>query len=153
MTAPFKKFGPLAGMYFQSSVEQKAFVAGGNNLHAPALRMVDFFENKVSSTLPDCSYKPGIVAASLKNVLPLEIHLRLQKAFKEFDKSMKGYFTNEAVVVGVESRTSSPVRIPRDNETLAHPQIKGFYPCGEGAGYAGGIVSAAIDGMRCAEKC
>jgi uncharacterized FAD-dependent dehydrogenase len=153
MTAPFKKFGPLAGMYFQSSVEQKAFVAGGNNLHAPALRMVDFFENKVSSTLPDCSYKPGIVAASLKNVLPLEIHLRLQKAFKEFDKSMKGYFTNEAVVVGVESRTSSPVRIPRDNETLEHPQIKGFYPCGEGAGYAGGIVSAAIDGMRCAEKC
>ena len=106
--------------------------------------MVDFFENKVSSTLPDCSYKPGIVAASLKNVLPIEIHSRLQKAFKEFDKSMKGYFTNEAVVVGVESRTSSPVRIPRDNETLEHPQIKGLFPCGEGAGYAGGIVSAAV---------
>jgi uncharacterized FAD-dependent dehydrogenase len=153
MTASFKKFGPLAGMYFQSSVEQKAFEAGGNNLNAPAARMVDFFENKISTTLPDCSYKPGIVSASLKNVLPVEIHSRLQKAFKEFDKSMKGYFTNEAVVVGVESRTSSPVRIPRDEQTLEHPQIKGLYPCGEGAGYAGGIVSAAIDGMRCADKC
>jgi uncharacterized FAD-dependent dehydrogenase len=153
MTAPFKQHGPLAGMYFQSSVEQKAFVAGGNNLYAPALRMVDFFENKISPTLPDCSYKPGIVSSSLKEVLPKEIHSRLQKAFKEFDKSMKGYFTNEAVVVGVESRTSSPVRIPRNDETLEHPQVKGLFPCGEGAGYAGGIVSAAIDGMRCAEKC
>lgn len=153
MTAPFKKNGPLAGMYFQSSIEQKAFVAGGNNLNAPASRMVDFFQNKISSSLPDCSYKPGIVASDLREVLPSEIRSRLQKAFREFDRSMKGYFTNEAVVVGVESRTSSPVRIPRDAESLQHPQIKGLFPCGEGAGFAGGIVSAAIDGMRCAEKC
>lgn len=150
MTQPFKKYGALAGMYFQSSIEQNAFNAGGKNLHAPALRMVDFCENAHSATLPDCSYKPGIQTADFKQVLPAEILLRLQKAFKAFDKTMKGYFTNEAVVVGVESRTSSPVRIPRDNETLQHPQVKGLFPCGEGAGFAGGIVSAAIDGMRCA---
>jgi len=145
----FQKYGPLAGLYFQQSIEQKAFAAGGGKLVAPAQRMVDFAVNKVSSSMPDCSYLPGIHSTSLKDVLPLFAHQALQTAFKEWGKRMKGYFTNEAVVVATESRTSSPVRIPRD-ETLQHPQIKNLYPCGEGAGYAGGIVSAAMDGERVA---
>jgi hypothetical protein len=146
----FKKHGPLAGMYFQQSIEQKAFKAGGGKLVAPAQRMVDFTNNKISSTLPDCSYLPGIHSASLKDVLPPFVHQSLQTAFKEWGKRMRSYFTNEAVVVATESRTSSPVRIPR-GEDLQHPQIKNLYPCGEGAGYAGGIVSAAMDGERVAE--
>ena len=148
----FKKHGPLAGMFFQQSIEQKAFIAGGGKLVAPAQRLVDFTENKFSSSLPGCSYLPGIHAASLKEVLPSFIHNRLQLGFKEFGKKMKGYLTNEAVVVATESRTSSPVRIPRDKETLQHPQINNLYPCGEGAGYAGGIVSAAMDGERVARQ-
>ncbi|MGB3007602.1 MAG: NAD(P)/FAD-dependent oxidoreductase [Chitinophagaceae bacterium] len=152
----FKNYGPLAAMYFQQSVEQKAFEIGGGKFVAPAQRLVDFTENKYSNSLPDCSYLPGIHSSSLKEVLPAFIHKRLQQAFKEYDKKMSsvsrgnGYFTNEAVVVATESRTSSPVRIPRDEETLQHPQIKNLYPCGEGAGYAGGIVSAAMDGERVA---
>lgn len=149
---PFKKHGALAAMYFQQAVEQKAFVAGGGKFVAPAQRMVDFTQNKSSSSLPDCSYLPGLNAVSLKEVLPAFIHKSLQQAFKEFDKKMRGYFTNEAIVVATESRTSSPVRIPRDNDTLQHPQLKNLYPCAEGAGYAGGIVSAAMDGERVAEK-
>lgn len=149
---PFKKYGALAGIYFQQQVEQKAFTAGGGKSVAPAQRLIDFTENKLSTSLPDCSYLPGIHPASLKEVLPSFIHKRLQSAFKEFGKKMKGYFTNEAVVVATESRTSSPVRIPRDKETLQHPQIKNLYPCGEGAGYAGGIVSAAMDGERVAQQ-
>ncbi|HEU4903996.1 MAG TPA: FAD-binding protein [Flavisolibacter sp.] len=145
----FKKHGPLAGMYFQQSIEQKAFAAGGGKLVAPAQRMVDFANNKISSSLPDCSYLPGIHAASLKEVLPAFVQQSLQTAFKEWGKRMRGYFTNDAVVVATESRTSSPVRIPR-GEDLQHPQIKNLYPCGEGAGYAGGIVSAAMDGERVA---
>jgi uncharacterized FAD-dependent dehydrogenase len=146
----FRKHGPLAGMYFQQSIEQNAFVAGGGKLAAPAQRMVDYTNNKVSSSLPDCSYLPGIHPASLKEVLPAFVHQSLQAAFKEWGKRMRGYLTNEAVVVATESRTSSPVRIPRD-ESLQHPQIKKLYPCGEGAGYAGGIVSAAMDGERVAD--
>jgi uncharacterized protein len=146
----FKKYGPLAGMYFQQSIEQNAYKAGGGKLMAPAQRMVDFTNNKVSSSLPDCSYLPGIHSASLKEVLPPFVQQALQTAFKEWGKRMRGYFTNDAVVVATESRTSSPVRIPRD-ETLQHPQIKRLYPCGEGAGYAGGIVSAAMDGERIAD--
>ena len=146
----YKKYGPLAGMYFQKEVEQKAFVAGGGKFVAPAQRVVDFCENKLSSSLPECSYLPGIHSASLKNVLPAFIYERLQIGFKEFGKKMRGYYSNEAVVVATESRTSSPVRIPRDNETLHHPQIKNLFPCGEGAGYAGGIVSAAMDGEKVA---
>jgi hypothetical protein len=146
----FSKQGPLAGMYFQQSIEQKAFESGGGKLVAPAQRMVDFSNNKVSSSLPDCSYLPGIHSASLKDVLPPFVHQALQTAFKEWGKRMRGYFTNDAVVVATESRTSSPVRIPR-GEDLQHPQIKNLYPCGEGAGYAGGIVSAAMDGERVAE--
>jgi uncharacterized FAD-dependent dehydrogenase len=146
----FKKHGPLAAMYFQQSVEEKAFIEGGGKLVAPAQRMVDFSENKISGSLPDCSYLPGIHSADLKNVLPQFAHQSLQFAFKEFGKKMKGYFTNDAVVVATESRTSSPVRIPRNNDTLQHLQIKNLYPCGEGAGYAGGIVSAAMDGEKVA---
>ena len=119
---------------------------------APAQRMVDFTENKVSASLPDCSYLPGIQPSNLARVLPAFVHQSLKEAFIEFGKKMKGYFTNEAVVVATESRTSSPVRIPRDVDTLEHPQVKNLYPCGEGAGYAGGIVSAAMDGERVAQK-
>jgi uncharacterized FAD-dependent dehydrogenase len=137
-------------MYFQQFIEQKAFSAGGGKLVAPAQRMVDFANNKVSSSLPDCSYLPGLGSASLKEVLPLFVHSALQTAFKEWGKRMHGYFSNDAVVVATESRTSSPVRIPRD-ESLQHPQIKNLFPCGEGAGYAGGIVSAAMDGERVAD--
>jgi len=148
----FKKHSALAAMFFQQSVEQKAYEAGGGQLVAPAQRLIDFTQNKVSSSLPDCSYLPGLHSADLKQVLPSFVHHSLQTAFKEFGKKMKGYFTNEAVVVATESRTSSPVRIPRNNDTLQHPQIKNLYPCGEGAGYAGGIVSAAMDGERVANQ-
>ncbi|MBI5856084.1 MAG: FAD-dependent monooxygenase [Sphingobacteriales bacterium] len=147
---PFEKHGPLAGMYFQQSIEKKAFEAGGGKFVAPAQRLVDFTKNKLSSSLPDCSYLPGIHSVQLKDVLPGFVLQRIQKGFVEYGKKMKGYLTNDAVVVAAESRTSSPVRIPRDAETLQHPQIKNLYPCGEGAGYAGGIVSAAMDGERVA---
>lgn len=148
----FKKHGPLAAMYFQQSAEEKAFKEGGGKLVAPAQRMIDFSQDKTSSSLPDCSYLPGIHSVDLKNVLPSFVHQALQIAFKEFGKKMKGYFTNDAVVVATESRTSSPVRIPRDNDNLQHLQIKNLYPCGEGAGYAGGIVSAAMDGEKVANQ-
>jgi uncharacterized FAD-dependent dehydrogenase len=148
----FKKRGALAAMYFQQSVEQKAFNAGGGKQVAPAQRMEDFSKNILSASLPQCSYLPGIKPADLKEVLPPFIHKALQKAFKEFEKKMKGYFTNEAVVLATESRTSSPVRIPRDSEALHHPQVSNLYPCAEGAGYAGGIVSAALDGERIANR-
>ncbi len=142
----FKKYDALSGMNFQQRVEQKSFDFGGGKFRAPAQRLVDFTANKISTSLPDCSYLPGLNSVSLKEVLPEFIQSRLQLAFKEFGKKMRGYFTNEAVVLATESRTSSPVRIPRNLETLAHPQINNLYPCGEGAGYAGGIVSAAMDG-------
>ncbi|MEP6466078.1 MAG: FAD-dependent protein [Parafilimonas sp.] len=140
----------LLGMYFQQSVERKAYVAGGGNFVAPAQRMADFVNNKISSSLPASSYLPGINSVDLKTVLPSFIHTALQTAFKDFGKKMRGYFTNDAVVVATESRTSSPVRIPRNDKTLHHPQLENLYPCGEGAGYAGGIVSAAMDGERVA---
>ncbi|MCY2686333.1 NAD(P)/FAD-dependent oxidoreductase [Salinimicrobium sp. TH3] len=150
----FAIFGdsPLAALKFQQEVEKKAWIAGGKTQTAPAQRLVDFSSGKISSSLPETSYKPGIASVELGEVLPGFVYESLQKGFIEFGKSMKGYFTNEAVVHATESRTSSPVRIPRDRETLEHVQIKGLYPCGEGAGYAGGIVSAAIDGEKCAEK-
>lgn len=150
----FKSFGntPLAAMYFQQKVEQKAWLEGGKTQTAPAQRMVDFSSGKLSADVPVTSYKPGVTSVELGSVLPAFIYKTLQEGFKEFGKSMKGYFTNEAIVHATESRTSSPVRIPRDMDTLEHIQIKGLYPCGEGAGYAGGIVSAAIDGEKCAEQ-
>ena len=143
---------PLGMMYFQQYVERKAYSAGGGRFVAPAQRLVDLCEDRVSSSLPVCSYLPGVSSASLKEVLPLFIYKSLQQAFREFGKKMKGYFTNEAVIVAAESRTSSPVRVPRHPETLQHVQIRNLYPCGEGAGYAGGIVSAAMDGERVAKK-
>lgn len=148
----FQKTGPLAGLIFQKSVEEKAFVVGGSNLNAPAQRVTDFLKNKISSTLPKNSYFIGTTSVDLREVLPKNISDALKEGLKVFGKKMKGYITDEAILVGVESRTSSPVKIPRDKETLQHPQIKNLYPCGEGAGYAGGIVSAAMDGERCAEK-
>lgn len=140
---------PFALLEFQRQVEQRAFVYGGGNLVAPAQRMVDFVQNKVSNDLPINSYKPGTRSVALQEVLPDFVHRALQGALPIFGRKMKGYYTNEAILVGVESRTSSPIRIPRDKDTLQHPQIEGLYPCAEGAGYAGGIVSAAIDGMNC----
>ena len=147
----YKSKGPLAAMYFQKEVEEKAFVAGGGQLVAPAQRLHDFTQNKDSGNLPDCSYLPGIHPAPLKEVLPAAVHQALRNAFVAFGNKMKGYLTNDAVVVATESRTSSPVRIPR-NEALHHPQVFNLYPCGEGAGYAGGIVSAAMDGERVANQ-
>lgn len=142
---------PFRLLKFQSEVEKAAFRAGGGKLVAPAQRMVDFVEGRVSSDLPLNSYLPGTISTDLADVLPDFVHSRLRKALPYFGKKMKGYFTNEAILVGVESRTSSPVRIPRDKFSLQHPQVKGLFPCGEGAGYAGGIISAAIDGSNCAE--
>ncbi len=148
---PGAEIDPLRLLNFQLAIEQQAYRLGGGNLVAPAQRMVDFVEGRVSNALPLNSYFPGTNSVDLTEVLPEFIHQRLRKALPLFGQKMKGYYTNEAILVGVESRTSSPVRIPRDRETLQHPQIAGLYPCGEGAGYAGGIVSAAIDGMNCAE--
>lgn len=148
----FQHWGPYAGLEFQKEVERKAWEVAGKTQAAPAQRLVDFVEKKASSTLLKTSYQPGLVSSSLYEVLPPNVSYRLQEAFKMFGKKMKGYLTNEAQLVGVESRTSSPVFVPRSKETLEHLQIKKLFPCGEGAGYAGGIVSAAMDGERCAEK-
>jgi uncharacterized FAD-dependent dehydrogenase len=148
----FEKHGALSGMYFQKDIEQKSFNAGGKNQSAPAQRMVDFTNKKISSDLPLCSYQPGIVPYQLNEILPYFISESLRQAFLQIQKTKPIYFTNEAVCVAVESRTSSPVRIPRDPYTLEHLQIKGLFPSAEGAGYAGGIVSAAMDGMRVAQQ-
>lgn len=148
----YKEDGVMAGLKYQQYLEQMAFNNGGVGQTAPAQRMVDFVRGKVSNDLPDTSYHPGIISSPLHLWLPDHIGPRLQEGFKLFDKKMYGYLTNEAVILGVESRTSSPIRIPRDKSTLEHPQISGFYPAGEGAGFAGGIVSAAIDGQRIAES-
>lgn len=145
---------PLLFLHFQQLVERNSFEAGGGHFVAPAQRMVDFSEKRISSTLPSCSYGPGIRPARLDQVLPSFIYESLAGAFRIFGKKMQKkdarFFTNEAVVVATESRTSSPVRIPRDPISLSHPQMKNLYPCGEGPGYAGGIVSAAMDGDRIA---
>jgi uncharacterized FAD-dependent dehydrogenase len=142
---------PLGGVQYQRAVEQAAWKAGGQRQSAPAQRMEDFIRRRASSDLPPCSYQPGIVPFVLDDVLPEVVARRLREGLKAFGTKMRGYLTNEAVLVAVESRTSSPVRIPRDPETLQHTGVKGLYPCGEGAGYAGGIVSAAIDGLRVAD--
>jgi uncharacterized FAD-dependent dehydrogenase len=147
---PFKKYGPLAGLEFQKLFEHKAWEMGGKTQTAPAQRLLDFVNNKLSATLPDCSYQPGIRSVDMQQVLGDLIGPSLKEGFKAFGNKMRGYLTNEAVIVGVESRTSTPVRIPRDKELLHHPQVLNLFPCGEGAGYAGGIVSAAMDGERCA---
>jgi uncharacterized FAD-dependent dehydrogenase len=149
---PFAKFGALAGMEFQKSIEQKAWHLAGETQRVPAQKMVDFTQNKVSSNIPKTSYVPGTTSVEMGQVFPRFLTQILREGFVEFGKSMRGFLTNEAVLHAPESRTSSPVRIPRDSETLEHVHIKGLYPCGEGAGYAGGIISAAIDGEKCALK-
>ncbi len=140
---------PFALLDFQRKIEQNAFVAGGGNQVAPAQRMIDFINGKTSTTLPINSYMPGTKSINLDEILPDFISQSLKLALPLFGKKMKGYFSNEAILVGVESRTSSPIRIPRDPKTLQHLQVEGLFPCAEGAGYAGGIISAAIDGMNC----
>ena len=147
----FKEFGALAGLKFQESLEKLSFEKGGADLSAPAQRMNDFVKGITSSDLPASSYQPGLKSSDLHEWLPKHIRYRLQEGFKAFGSKSKGFLTNEAVILGVESRTSSPVRIPRDNKSLQHVQVSGLFPCGEGAGYAGGIVSAAMDGERCAD--
>ena len=146
----YDHFGALKGLEYQKSLEKLAFTAGGRTQTAPAQRLTDFVDGKLSSTLNDSSYQPGLKSAPLHSLLPKIIGSRLRTGLKEFGKKMNGYYTEEANVIGVESRTSSPVSIPR-KENLEHTEIEGLYPCGEGGGYAGGIVSAAMDGERCAE--
>jgi uncharacterized protein len=142
---------PLRYMKFQQAMEQKAYTAAGSTLAAPAQRLSDFVHKNISSTLPGSSYKPGLSSVAMDEVMPVSITSRLRYAFKHFNKMMHGYLTNYGVILGVESRTSSPVRIPRHKESLEHVSLKRLFPAGEGAGYAGGIVSAAIDGEKCAE--
>ncbi len=147
----YQQYGVLAGLHFQQYVEELTFFNNGSKgLTAPAQRVGDFVKGKLSGSLPDCSYLPGVLSSPLHFWLPQHISSRLQQGFKKFDRKMHGYLTNEALIVGVESRSSSPVRIPRDIETYQHVQIAGLFPCGEGAGYAGGITSSTIDGENCA---
>ena len=146
----YEEFGALKGLEFQKDLEKISFFAGGRTQTAPAQRLVDFVDGKLSTNLNETSYQPGLNSAPLHSLLPKIIGGRLRKGFEGFGKKMHGYYTNEANIVGVESRTSSPVNIPR-KEDLEHTQIEGLFPCGEGGGYAGGIVSAAMDGERCAE--
>ncbi|MFK7899693.1 MAG: NAD(P)/FAD-dependent oxidoreductase [Cyclobacteriaceae bacterium] len=145
----FDGSGQLAGMYFQQAIEKKASELVGGTQQAPAQRLIDFLEDKKSTSLPDTSYQPGLVSVELKKIFPEQVTVALKNGIRAFGKKMKEYLTNDAVLVGVESRSSSPVSIPRDKDSLEHISIKKLYPCGEGAGYAGGIVSAAIDGERC----
>ncbi|MBT6013454.1 MAG: FAD-binding protein [Flavobacteriales bacterium] len=149
----YEKFGALSGVQFQKEIEQKACKIAGGTQKVPSQRLVDYTNDKLSSDIPKTSYIPGTTSALISDVLPKFIHQNIQEGFLEFGKQMKGYLTNEAVVHAPESRSSSPVRIPRSRETMQHPQIKGLFPCGEGAGYAGGIISAAIDGEKCADSC
>ncbi|MBS1487012.1 MAG: FAD-dependent oxidoreductase [Bacteroidetes bacterium] len=149
--AAYAQHGPLAGMYFQQAIENRACETAGGKQTAPAQRLTDFMNGKVSASLPLTSYQPGLSSVDMRSVLPDFITQSLIEGFRNFGTKMRGYITQDAQLVGVESRTSSPVRIPRDKETLEHVQVKRMFPCAEGAGYAGGIVSAAMDGERCAE--
>ncbi len=146
----YDHLGPLKGLQFQKDLEKLAFNAGGKTQVAPAQRLTDFVEGKFSTSLNETSYQPGLNSAPLHSLMPKIIGGRLRKGFAAFGKKMYGYYTSEANIIGVESRTSSPISIPR-NESLEHPTIEGLFPCGEGGGYAGGIISAAMDGERCAE--
>ncbi|MEL7588201.1 MAG: FAD-dependent protein [Prolixibacteraceae bacterium] len=147
----FTHAGVFAGIEFQKQIERLCYELNGHTQFAPAQRLTDFVEGKKSADLPGSSYRPGLIPALLHEKLPKRIATRLREGIVLMDRKASGFLTNEAVVVGVESRTSSPVRIPRDEESLQHIRIKGLYPCGEGAGYAGGIASSAIDGERSAE--
>jgi len=147
---PFEKHGVFAGLAFQRSVEQRMFGASDGSQRAPAARLTDFAGGKVSATLPDTSYIPGLTPAPMHELLPAGIYARLRQGVKDFSRKMKGYYTEEANVIGTESRTSSPVRIPRNRETYQHPDLPSLFPCGEVAGFAGGILSAAMDGQNVA---
>lgn len=147
----YRRFGKLAGMHFQADIEKKAFELGGRTQTAPSQLLADFVEGRAGDRKLNTSYQPGLNPIDMTELLPSFITKSLILAFKSFGKKMRGYLTNEAQIVGVESRTSSPVRIPRDKNSFEHLQVKRLFPCGEGAGYAGGIVSAAMDGERCAE--
>lgn len=147
----YSDFGPLAGMHFQKFLEQTACVMAGGNQTAPAQRLMDFIKGVPSNDLPETSYQPGVSAQNMQELLPEQIYHGIKEGFRMFGKKMRGYLTNEAILLGVESRTSSPVKIPRDPVSLQHIRIQGLIPCGEGAGYAGGIMSAAIDGVNCAQ--
>ncbi len=145
-----EKYNVMAGLKFQQELEQMAFNNGGNRIIAPVQRLADFCNNKISQNIPENSYLPGTVSSPIHNWLPDFFTTRLKKAFADFDKKIKGFITNEAIILAMESRTSSTIRIPRNKETMQHIQIENMYPCGEGAGYAGGIMSSAIDGVNCA---
>ncbi len=147
----FRQHGPLAGLYYQQALETAAFQAGGNTQKAPAQRLMDFLNKQQSSSLLATSYQPGLQSVDMHAVLPKTISDSLSSAFRAFGKKMNGYLSNEAQIIGVESRTSSPIKIPREKLSCEHIQIKRLFPCGEGAGYAGGIVSAAMDGEKCAD--
>jgi uncharacterized FAD-dependent dehydrogenase len=142
----------LRVMKYQEDIERNCWMQGNRKQTAPAQRMVDFVNNKVSYDLPETSYAPGVISSPLNFWMPKEISHRLQQGFKKFGQMSRGFLTNEATLIAVETRTSSPVRIVRDKETLQHIRLKGLFPCGEGAGYAGGIVSAGVDGERCADQ-
>jgi uncharacterized FAD-dependent dehydrogenase len=147
---PYAKYGVFAGLEFQRDVEQRMFRAGDGSQAAPASRLTDFVKSKTSKDLPDTSYIPGLIPAPLHQILPQSIFSRLQQGVQDFGRKMRGYYTEEANVIGTESRTSSPVRIPRDRASYQHPDLPSLYPCGEGAGFAGGILSAAMDGQNVA---
>ncbi len=146
-----KQHGILAGLVFQKQLEQTAKLAGGGGQVAPGQRATDFLTGKISSNLPETSYFPGLTSAPLHELLPSWITSRMRDGFRLFGRQMHGYISEQALLIGFETRTSSPVRIPRRDDTLEHPEISGLFPCGEGAGYAGGIVSAAMDGLRVAD--
>jgi uncharacterized FAD-dependent dehydrogenase len=149
--APYRQHGVFAGLELQRSVEQAMFAAGDGSQRAPAQRLPDFVAGKLSADLPGSSYIPGLYPARVDELLPASIYQRLRRGIREFGKKMPGYFTDEANVIGTESRTSSPIRIPRDRQTGMHTDVIGLFPCGEGAGYAGGIISAAMDGQNIAQ--
>ncbi len=148
----YNQHGVLAGLKYQHYLEKLAKQNSSGGQIAPAQRLSDFVSNRISGTIPQNSYTPGLVTSPLHSWLPEEICKRLQAGFIQFDKKKKGFLTNDAYIVGVESRTSSPIRIPRDPVSMQHIQIKGLFPCGEGSGYAGGIVSSAMDGKNAALK-
>lgn len=147
----YAHLGPFAAMTFQQEVEQTLFRAGDGSQAAPAQRLTDFVRGKTSNSLPKTSYIPGIYSARLDQLLPAGISRRLQRGLQQMGKKMRGYYTEEAQLIGVESRTSSPIRIPRESDSCMHPELQALFPCGEGAGYAGGIISAAMDGQKVAQ--
>jgi len=147
----YSKYGVFAGLQFQKEIEKTMFEAGDGSQKAPAQRMTDFIEGRKSKSLEDSSYIPGLFEAPLHTLLPVEIFNRLKEGLVEMGKKMPGFYTDNANIIGTESRTSAPVRIPRNSDTFMHPEIKGLFPCGEGAGFAGGILSAAMDGQNVAK--